>query len=55
MFYLFILRDRKHEQGRGRGARGEREREKERIPNRIHTASAKSVTGLELTNHEIMT
>ena len=33
----------------------EREREGERIPSRLHTVSAESDMGLELTNHEIMT
>ena len=33
----------------------QRERERERIPSRLHTISAESDTGIELTNHEIMT
>ena len=37
------------EQGRGR------ERGKERIPSRLHAVSAEPNTGLDLTNHEIMT
>ena len=40
-----------HEQERGR----ERERERERIPIRLCTVSEEPHTGLELTNHEIMT
>ena len=42
---------------RGGGAEreGEREGERERIPSRLLDVSAESGTGLEHTNHEIMT
>ena len=47
--YVFILREKEHNQGRGR------ERGRERIPSRLHTVSTELDTGLEPTNHKIMT
>ena len=49
--YLFILRERVHDQGKGR----ERGRERERIPRRLRAASTEPDTGPEITNCEIMT
>ena len=45
----YLLRERVSEPERGR------EKGRERIPSRFHTISAEPDTGLELTNHEIMT
>ena len=36
-------------------SRGGSERERERVPSRLHTVSVKPDSGLELTNHGIMT
>ena len=53
---LFILRERvEREQEHGCQRRGGAEREGERIPSRLLTVSAEPDTGLEPTNHEIMT
>ena len=48
--FAYFLREKQNaEMGRGR------EKERKRIPSRFHAVSAESDTGLEPTNHEIMT
>ena len=49
MFYLYILREIEHKQGRGR------QRGRERIPSRLCTVSIEPDAGLESTNREITT
>ena len=51
VFNFFFLRERQRE----RTEEVQRERDRERVPSRLHTVSTESNTGLELTNHEIMT
>ena len=51
-FSLFIYFERERERV---SREGQRERERERIPSRLRTVSTEPHTGLELTNHEIMT
>ena len=52
LIYLFILRERQREEGEG--GRG-RERWGDRISSRLCAVSTESDTGLDLTNHDIMT
>ena len=47
--FIYFEREREHELGMGR------ERGRQRIPSRLCADSKEPNTGLELTNHEIMT
>ena len=55
LIYLFILIESERESGNMQAVKGQRERRRERIPRKLHAVSMEPDTGLDPTNHEVMT